>query len=73
MAHGTDRYGEVHAPMLVSILDVDTRSCPEKPDSLDEAFRVTRRERRNPAGSNLLTDQPTLKAMYALSDITRRG
>jgi uncharacterized protein YyaL (SSP411 family) len=68
--YGTDRYGEVRAPILVSILDVETRNCHEKPEALDERFRVTRRERRNPAGSNLLTDQPTLKAMYALSEIT---
>jgi len=70
LEHGTDRYGEVHAPILVSILDVKTRECPEDPASLDESYRVTRRDRRNPAGSNLLTDQPTLKAMYALSEIT---
>ena len=70
MQYGTDRYGEVHAPILVSILDVETRDCPEQPESFDEAFRVIRRERRNPAGANLLTDQPTLRAMYALSDIS---
>lgn len=73
MAHGTDTYGEVHTPMLVSILDVESRTCPQKPEALDEKFRVTRRERRNPAGSNLLSDQPTLKAMYALSDISGNG
>jgi len=73
MKHGTDTYGEVHAPLLVSILDVETRTCPEVPEKLDESFRVTRRDRRNPAGSNLLSDQPTLKAMYALSDITGNG
>ena len=65
--HGTDRYGSVHAPILVSILDVDSRACPENPDKLDEYFRVTRRGRRSPAGSNLLTDQPLLKTMYLAS------
>ena len=70
MTHGTDTYGEVHTPMLVSILDVESRTCPQKPEALDEKFRVTRHERRSPGGSNLLTDQPTLKAMYALSDIS---
>lgn len=73
MEHGTDRYGKVHAPILVSILDVESRDCPETPEKLDEDFRVTRRGRRNPGGSNLLTDQPTLKAMYALSDITGKN
>ncbi|NND07038.1 MAG: hypothetical protein HKN87_11720 [Saprospiraceae bacterium] len=70
MEHGVDRYGEVHAPMLVSILDVETRTCPSTPKKLDEYFRVTRRDRRSPGGSNLLTDQPTLKAMYALTNLT---
>jgi len=71
--HGTDRYGKTKTPMLVSILDIETRSCPANPKPLDEAWRVTRRERRNPAGANLLTDQSTLKAMYALSEITGNG
>ncbi len=70
LAHGTDKYGEVHTPLLVTILDVESRACPEIPEKLDEYFRVTRRDRRSPGGSNLLTDQPTLKAMYAMSDIT---
>ncbi len=73
LAHGTDRYGAVHAPILVSILDVETRTCPDIPETLDEYFRVTRRDRRSPAGSNLLTDQPTLRAMYVLSEITGNG
>jgi len=68
--HGTDRYGKSRAPILVSILDVQTRDCPENPERLDEAWRVIRRERRNPAGANLLTDQPLLKTMYALSAAT---
>ena len=46
MEQGTDRYGEVHTPQLVSILDVETRTCPENPEALDEYFRVTRRGRR---------------------------
>lgn len=71
MQFGTDRYGKLHTPMLVSILDTETLSSPSNPKKLDEYFRVTRRERRNPAGSNLLTDQPTLKAMYFLSEITK--
>jgi len=72
MEHGTDRYGETHAPILVSILDVSSRECPRDPAALDEAWRVTRRERRNPAGSNLLTDQPLLRTMFLLSRVTGR-
>jgi len=70
MEFGTDRYGSNHAPILVSILDVKTRQCPSNPPALDERWRVLRRERRNPAGANLLTDQPTLKTMHALSRAT---
>lgn len=70
MKYGTDRYGEKEAPILVSILDVETRSCPENPEPFDEYFRVTRRGRRSPAGANMLPDQPLLKTMYLLSDST---
>lgn len=65
--HGTDHYGKTQSPILVSILDVQTRDCPQNPRKLDEHWRVNRRERRNPAGTNLLTDQPLLKTMQALS------
>jgi hypothetical protein len=65
--HGTDRYGQVHAPILMNILDVRTRECPQDPEPLDEAYRVTRRERRGPAGGNLWLDQETIRAMYAIS------
>ena len=70
MRYGTDRYGPVHSPILVSILDVETRTCPPNPEKLEEDFRVIRRGRRNPAGANLLPDQPLLKTMYYLSTIT---
>ncbi len=33
MKDGTDRYGSVHSPMLVTIIDVRTRDCPP-PDKL---------------------------------------
>jgi len=68
--HGTDRYGDMHTPILVSILDLHTLSCPACPEPLDEQWRVTRRGRRNPAGANLLMDQPTLAAMYRCSAST---
>lgn len=67
MKDGTDRYGPTCAPVLVSILDVESHVCPSNPAALDEAFRVIRRERRNPAGANLHTDLATLRTMYALS------
>lgn len=70
MQHGTDTYGKVHSPMLMNILDVRTRTSPENPLALDEAFRVIRRERRGPAGCNLYPDQATIRAMHALSRVT---
>ncbi|MDP6544868.1 MAG: AGE family epimerase/isomerase [Phycisphaerae bacterium] len=70
MARGTDRYGEIHAPILVSILDVESRTCPENPRKLDEPWRVTRRGRRNPAGANLLSDNTLLRTMILLSSAT---
>ena len=71
MEYGTDRYGPKHAPILVSILDVRTRNCPEKPEPLDQKWRVQRPNRRNLASANMLMDQPLLKMMFYLSDVTR--
>jgi len=68
--HGTDRYGKVQSPLLMNILDVRTRACPEDPAVLDQAYRVIRRGRRGPAGGNLYPDQPTIRAMYLLSRAT---
>ena len=68
--HGSDRYGVKTSPILASILDVETLTCPQDPLPLDEHFRVNRRERRNPAGANLLTDQPLLRSMYETSRLT---
>jgi hypothetical protein len=70
MEYGTDTYGPVHTPVLVSILDVESRISPADPLELDEAWRVTRRERRNPAGANLLSDNTLLKTMVYLSLVT---
>ncbi|HPA47021.1 MAG TPA: hypothetical protein PK395_14745, partial [bacterium] len=70
MEYGTDRYGALHSPMLMSILDVRTRTCPENPLPYDEAYRVTRRERRNPTGGNFWLDQAFLRVLLDLSEIT---
>ena len=70
--HGTDRYGKVRSPMLMNILDVRSRECPADPMPLDEACRVIRRGRRGPGGGNLYLDQPTLRAMVALTRLTGR-
>ena len=68
MEYGTDRYGEVETPILVSILDVETWKCLVNPEKLDQRWRVKGRiTRRNPGGANLFTDQPLLRTMYPLS------
>ncbi|MGA2070123.1 MAG: hypothetical protein ABSG97_02135 [Sedimentisphaerales bacterium] len=68
--YGTDTYGPVKSPILVSIIDVNTRSCPQNPLPLEEQWRVIRRERRNPAGANLFTDQPLINSMFLMSELT---
>jgi len=69
MAHGRDVYGPKETPLLVSILDVDTRQCPKEPDVHDEAWRVIRRHRRNPAGADLSSDMATLTVMRQLGGV----
>lgn len=66
---GTDHYGPAKTPVLASILNVVTLQCPSNPPALDEAWRVIRRERRNPAGANLLSDLRTLQTMSLVSQI----
>ncbi len=69
--HGTDRYGKVKTPMLMSIVDVRTNTSPQTPELLDGQIRAEGRpQRRNPGGSNLWTDQPLLRTLYAFSKIT---
>jgi hypothetical protein len=68
--YGRDTYGPVKTPIFVSIVDVSTRSCPQNPLPLEEQWRVIRRERRNPAGANLFTDQPLINSMFLMSELT---
>jgi hypothetical protein len=68
--YGRDTYGPVKSPIFVSILDVNTRICPQKPLPLDEQWRVIRPERRNPAGANLFTDQSLINSLFLMSELT---
>ncbi len=69
--HGTDRYGPKKTPMLMAILDVESRRSPEKPELLDSLVRLEDRlHRRGERGSNLWYDQSTLRAMYRVSELT---
>ena len=73
---GTDHYGPVHTPMLMSILDVNTLTSPEDPPLLDAKVRTEDRPghgRRSPGGSNLWMDMPTIRVMYRLSEVTGDG
>lgn len=70
LRHGTDRYGIVHSPIWMSILEVETLESPRHPLALDEDVRVQRRGRRAPGGSNLFLDQPMFRAAERLSELT---
>jgi len=71
IARGTDHYGEVHSPMLMSVLDVHTLESPPEPEEYGSLVRLEGRlHRRGERGSNLWNDQPTLRAMYLLSQLT---
>ncbi len=69
LAHGTDRYGPVATPMLMSIIDVRSNEAPREPLPLDACVRTEERPgRRNPGGCDLWDDQPLLHALYAFGE-----
>ncbi len=73
VAYGTDRYGSVHTPMLMAVLDGNTLESPENPLLYGEDVRTEGRPthgRRSPGGSNLWYDMPTLRVMYRVSQLT---
>ncbi len=65
---GTDRYGPVHTPMIMSVIDLRTKEAPREPEVLDGLVRSEGRlHRRNPGGADLWDDQPLLRTLYAMS------
>lgn len=62
---GTDRYGEVHSPMFVSILMLDTLNHPGA--KILPPLKGQRQIDRAPFGGNLQHDIPLLAAMKHLS------
>ncbi len=71
LEHGTDRYGPVHTPMIMSIIDLRTNESPREPEVLDGLIRSEGRlHRRNPGGADLWDDQPLLRALYAMSKLS---
>lgn len=68
MEHGTDRYGQKHNPLLVTILDVRSRTCPEAPPERSAPWRGQWRPCFwKPRGSDLLVDQATVEVLTLLS------
>jgi len=68
MEYGTDRYGKAQQPLLVTILDVRTRACPESPPEKSAPWRGQwRRCFWKPRGADLLVDQSTVEVMYLLT------
>jgi len=68
---GTDRYGEVHSPMLMSVLDVRTLDSPASPDEVGSLIRLEGRiHRRGERGSNLWNDQPTVRALSLMTQLS---
>lgn len=71
LEHGTDRYGPIHTPMLMSIMDVRTNESPQRPEELDGLVRSEGRlHRQNPGGADLWDDQPLLRTLYTVSELT---
>jgi hypothetical protein len=71
MQYGTDRYGSVQTPMLMSVIDVRNRIAPQNPMALDKDIRTMGDAGgRNPGGCNLWMDQETLNVMHGLTQKT---
>lgn len=71
VTRGTDVYGPVHSPLLMSVIDVRTLRSPEDPEVYDSLIRLEGRiHRRGERGADLWNDQPTLHAMYLASKQT---
>jgi len=69
---GTDRYGEVHSPLIMAVMDVKTRTSPAEPKRYGCLVRLEedRLHRRAERGSNLWYDQCLLRSLYRLSEVT---
>jgi hypothetical protein len=68
---GTDRYGPVQTPMIMSLIDVRTGDAPREPELLDGWVRSEERPgRRNPGGCDLWDDQPLIQVLGAYGTLT---
>jgi len=76
---GTDRYGRRHTPVFCLSLDPETYSPPRPPEKVDwdyiRGFEYLYRDycyywKSQLHGSNLIYDQGTIRALYALTEAT---
>ena len=76
---GTDRYGKKHTPVFCLSLDPETHAPPKAPEKIDRdyaiGFEYLHRDfgfywKSHLHGSNLIYDQGTIRALYALTDST---
>ena len=71
LEHGTDRYGPVHTPMIMSVIDLRTKDAPREPELFDGLIRTEGRlHRQNPGGADLWDDQPLLRTFYAMTKLS---
>ena len=71
LEHGTDHYGPVHTSMLMSIMDTRTNESPREPEELDGLIRSEGRlHRLNYRGADLWDDQPLIRTLYTMTDVT---
>ncbi len=69
--HGRDAYGSISSPLVMAVLDADLLVSPAHPQQFDALVRLEERiHRRAERGSNLWYDQPLLRAMYRMSELT---
>lgn len=65
---GRDRYGEVHSPLFVCVLDPETLEAPHDLPIQDGLIRTEGRiHRRNIGGADLWEDQSLIRVLDALS------
>lgn len=77
---GTDRYGRKSTPLFCLSLDPETYSPPRPPKNIDRQYAISFEYLHRDFGyywkshlhsSNLIYDQGTIRALYALSDATQ--
>ncbi len=71
LEYGLDRYGPLHTPRIMSVVDTRTDTAPHSPELLEAMVRTEGRPgRRNPGGCDLWDDMPMLRALHAASRVT---